>query len=152
MSFRLSTVVSPGGRGLGCKTSSCLDESGVWWTPTVGVGELAIGFGEFSRREHGAGTLPDEIGPTCVELLGERIEPSDQVVVELHEHFASSHEHMVSPMVGVSNGLSPVALPIVLQGYDEVPRRGHAIKSSARSLGEAKVGSFRPVSGFGWSN
>jgi hypothetical protein len=30
---------------------------------------------------------------------GELVERPDQIVVELHEHLASSHDHLVTPMV-----------------------------------------------------
>lgn len=62
------------------------------------------------RRQNGGGATPKKLRAVCSLLVGEPIQPLDELVIELHEDFSSSHSHMVRHMgAGEPLGASDVA-------------------------------------------
>jgi hypothetical protein len=45
------------------------------------------------------GLLSRGLGSVGAQLGGKYVEPANEVVVELHQQFTSSHDHMLRPMV-----------------------------------------------------
>ena len=61
--------------------------------------ELAIGTGKILGGDDCVGTAPEQLRPAGPETRCQRVELSDELVVELHQDFSSSHDHMVEHMV-----------------------------------------------------
>lgn len=72
--------------------------------PSVGGLQRAVGGGEILRVDDGLRATTQQFGAVGSELLGERVELGDEVVVELDEHFAAGHDHTVDHMVTTTPG------------------------------------------------
>ena len=62
--------------------------------------KLAVLARQLLGFEHSLRTSAQKLGAVCAEVGSQRIEEFNQVVVELYEYFAASHDHMVVHMVG----------------------------------------------------
>ncbi len=72
-----------------------------WVGRLASVGRLEssiLGY-EILGFEDCSGASPHQLGPVRAQFGGEGVETLDEVIVELHQHFASSHDHMVNHMV-----------------------------------------------------
>ena len=61
--------------------------------------ELTIGAGEVFGGDDRLCAAPEELGPVRPQSSGQLVQLLHEVVVELYEHFTSSHDHMITPMV-----------------------------------------------------
>ncbi len=84
---------------MGRKAASRLDDGGIGRLAPVADPELAVLACQIFGLEDGLGASPHEFGSAGAEVGGQGVESFDEVVVELHEDFASSHAHMVVHMV-----------------------------------------------------
>lgn len=66
--------------------------------------EVAVGAGEVFGGDHRLRAAPEQFGSVGAQAEGKLVQRLYEIVVELHEHFASSHDHMVTPMVQVVPG------------------------------------------------
>ena len=79
--------------------SGRLHEGGIGRLTQVRSHELAIGTGKILGGDDCVGTAPEQLRPAGPETRCQRVELSDELIVELHQDFSSSHHHMVEHMV-----------------------------------------------------
>ena len=73
-------------------------ESGFGRLSPICRDEVAVGSEGVLGVDDGLGAAPEEFRAVRAKGLGELVEMVDEVVVELNEHFTSSHEHMITHM------------------------------------------------------
>jgi hypothetical protein len=73
---------------------------------SIGRAELAISCCEALRVQDRLCAATKQFGSVGTEISGERVELFHKVVVELNEHFTSSHDHMLSHMIVDENDVS----------------------------------------------
>lgn len=98
--------------------------------------ELSILGCEILGFEDCLGASSHEFGPVCPEIGGESVEAFDEVVVELHQYFTSSHDHMVLHMVSARNAQDPATSRVRGIGTRReppAPRTSARIRTSAIS-------------------
>ncbi len=81
------------------------DDGGVLGHPAVGVAERSVGLGDLVRSQDGRCPSSKQLGSVRSLPLGEPIESFDEVVVELHQHLPSRHDHMVTHMAIVTGNV-----------------------------------------------
>lgn len=80
--------------------------------------EFAVGVSKILGGDHRLRAAAQKLGPVGAEPGSQPVELRNQFIVELHEHFASRHEHMLSHMTFgtlaiVANTATPPACPVV---------------------------------------
>ncbi len=111
----------------------------------VGQLELPILGCEILGFEDCLGASSHEFGPVCAEIGGEGVEAFDEVVVELHQYFTSSHDHMVLHMVSARNARDrPPLTPTRNRHSERGPTDGlspaHNEEQGLRASDEGQIG------------
>ena len=83
---------------------------------TVGGHEFAVSLRQVLGSDHRLRAASQQLRPVGTEPGGQPVKLSYQLVVKLHKHFASRHEHMLSHMTSACLRPSPrlAATPDVL--------------------------------------
>ena len=72
----------------------------------IGSDQLPVGGRKILSKQHRLGAASQQFGTVGAQLVGQQIEPTNEVVVELYEYLATSHVHMVFHMVCEQSYLS----------------------------------------------
>ena len=80
------------------ETGGGLDERGILGQAAVRVGQTLVGDPSLVGVDHSPCPLSQQRRAAGAPNLGDFVELTDEVVIELHKHFSANHDHMVHHM------------------------------------------------------